>query len=42
MWLATGAGFGAFGKFSLVFAPVFNLLASLFLWRLAKELDSNL
>ncbi|MBK5093648.1 MAG: hypothetical protein JJE48_09065 [Actinobacteria bacterium] len=41
IWLATGEGFGAFGKSGLVFAPVFNLLAGLFLWRLAKELESN-
>ncbi|MHB8893688.1 MAG: hypothetical protein ACYC99_00715 [Candidatus Geothermincolia bacterium] len=39
-WLATGKGFGIFGKFGLVFAPVFNLVGGLFLWKVAKDLEA--
>ena len=41
IWLASGEGFGAFGKFGLVFAPIFNLAAGLFLAHLAKELEKK-
>jgi hypothetical protein len=40
-WLATGKDFGIFGKFGLVFAPVFNLVAGVFLWKLAKDLEAE-
>lgn len=40
IWLATGKGFGIFGKFGLVFAPIFNLVAGSFLWRLADQLEN--
>ena len=39
IWLAAGEGFGVFGKFGLVFAPVFNLMAGLFLAHVAGELE---
>lgn len=39
IWLATGEGFGAFGKLGLVFAPLFNLVAGLFLLAVARELE---
>ena len=41
IWLASGEGFGAFGKFGLVFAPILNLAAGLFLAHLAKELEKK-
>jgi hypothetical protein len=41
IWLATGEGFGAFGKFGLVFAPLFNLFAGTFLWKVAKEMEGK-
>lgn len=41
MWLATGKGFGFFGKFGLIFAPVFNLVVGTFLWLLAREQDEK-
>jgi len=41
VWLATGEGYGAFGKFGLVFAPVFNLAAGIFLAHVAKELEKK-
>lgn len=39
-WLASGKGFGFFGKFGLVFAPIFNLVGGLFLWKVAKDLEA--
>ena len=39
LWLATGEGFGFFGKFGLVFAPIFNLVAGTYLWLLARQLE---
>jgi hypothetical protein len=41
IWLATGEGFGIFGKFGLVFAPVFNLVVGIFLWLLARDLEKK-
>ena len=41
MWLASGKDFGIFGKFGLVFAPLFNLIGGLFLWKLAKDLEAE-
>jgi len=41
LWLATGEGFGAFGKFGLVFAPLFNLFAGLFLRSLANDIEEK-
>lgn len=41
VWLASGKDFGVFGKFGLVFAPIFNLLAGSYLAYLANELDSE-
>jgi hypothetical protein len=41
IWLASGEGFGAFGRFGLVFAPVFNLVAGLFLAHVARELEAR-
>ena len=41
IWLAAGEGFGAFGKFGLVFAPAFNLIAGLFLAHVAGELEAQ-
>ena len=41
IWLASGEGFGAFGRFGLVFAPIFNLAAGLFLAHVAKELEKK-
>ena len=40
-WLATGKGFGLFGKFGLVFAPLFNLVGGLFLWKVARDLEAE-
>lgn len=40
-WLATGEGFGFFGKFGLVSAPVFNLIAGLYLWKVARDLEGE-
>lgn len=39
VWLATGKGFGGFGRFGLVFAPIFNLVAGAYLWLLARDLE---
>lgn len=41
IWLATGEHFGLFGKFGLVFAPLFNLVVGVFLWMLAREIDNS-
>lgn len=41
IWLATGEGFGIFGKFGLVFAPLFNLVVGVFLWLLARDLEKK-
>jgi len=41
IWLATGEGFGFFGKFGLVFAPLFNLVAGTYLWWVARQLDKE-
>ena len=41
IWLATGEEFGWFGKFGLVFAPLFNLVVGLFLWMLARDLEKR-
>lgn len=41
IWLATGKEFGWFGKFGLVFAPLFNLCAGLFLWMFARDLEKK-
>jgi len=41
VWLATGEGFGFFGKFGLVFAPIFNLVAGTYLWWVARQLDKE-
>lgn len=40
-WLASGKGFGLFGKFGLAFAPIFNLVGGLFLWKVARDLDEQ-
>jgi hypothetical protein len=40
VWLATGEDFGIFGKFGLVFAPVFNLVVGTYLWWLARKLEN--
>lgn len=39
IWLKTGSGFGAFGKFGLIFAPTFNLVAGSFLAHVANALE---
>jgi hypothetical protein len=41
MWLATGEGFGFLGKFGLVFAPIFNLIAGAYLWWVARQLENE-
>ena len=41
VWLATGKGFGAFGKFGLVFAPAFNLVAGSYLAYVAGALEKK-
>lgn len=41
VWLASGKEFGRFGKFGLVFAPVFNLVAGLYLWMTARDLEKQ-
>lgn len=41
LWLATGEGFGIFGKFGLIFAPLFNLFAGTFLWKLGSDLEKG-
>lgn len=41
VWLASGNHFGAFGKFGLVFAPIFNLAAGSFLAYLASRLEKE-
>ena len=41
VWLATGEDFGFFGKFGLVFAPLFNLVAGTYLWWIARQLDKE-
>ena len=41
IWLATSEGFGFFGKFGLVFAPLFNLVAGTYLWWVARQLDKE-
>jgi len=41
VWLAAGKGYGRFGKFGLVFAPLFNLSAGSFLLVLARELEKK-
>jgi hypothetical protein len=41
IWLATGKEFGFFGKFGLVFAPIFNLVGGLFLWKVANDIEAE-
>jgi hypothetical protein len=41
LWLASGEDFGWFGKFGLVFAPLFNLVTGLFLAHVASRLSSR-
>ena len=41
VWLATGEEFGGFGRFGLVFAPMFNLVAGAYLWLLARDLEKE-
>ena len=39
VWLATGEGFGLFGKLSMASAPLVNLCAGLYLWHTASRLE---
>lgn len=41
VWLATGSGFGWFGKFSLILAPTFNFAVGCFLAHVARLIDKE-
>jgi hypothetical protein len=41
VWLTTGEDFGFFGKFGLIFAPIFNLVGGVFLWKVASDIEAE-
>ncbi|MBU4385622.1 MAG: hypothetical protein KKH73_01360, partial [Actinobacteria bacterium] len=41
VWLASGSGFGWFGKFSLILAPTFNFAVGCFLAHVARLIDKE-